>query len=192
MDRKDKLTALVLLAVVVVMGASLLYSRHSQGQDQALARALDRGDLTGVRTAIGRGADINTPGGEGNTALILASWQGDPEWVQEVIDLGADLNARSRDGSTALMCAVESGNAAVVRLLLQHGADPSIRGRYGYTPVMSAKLLGRTQIGKLLQAPPPPRKVRTARQVSQPGPGLAPFFGGWRSAPAAMVQATGR
>ena len=69
----------------------------------ALFDAVDKDDISQVKTLIAAGADVNARMSDGTTALLLASQKGNKEIVQELIAAGTDVNAKRNNGLTALM-----------------------------------------------------------------------------------------
>jgi len=64
------------------------------------------GDLERVQEILKEGkVDINKKDKDGNTALILASWNGHNEIVKSLLANGANINEKGEDGWTALISA---------------------------------------------------------------------------------------
>ena len=86
-----------------------------------------RGEVEGVREALGRGVDVNTrnEGNEWNewnmTGLMMAATEGHEEVVEVLLaQPGLDINCKDNDGSTALHWACDRGAGVVRRLLAIH------------------------------------------------------------------------
>jgi ankyrin repeat protein len=109
-------------------------------------------DINVIEHLIDHGADVNAKGGNGYTALILASFYGHIDIVRLLIDAGADVNASSNTGSTALMLASDCGYLDIVRLLIDAGADVNTSNKYGWTALMWASDCGYLDIVELLRS----------------------------------------
>ncbi|KAI9324319.1 ankyrin repeat-containing domain protein [Zopfochytrium polystomum] len=99
-------------------GASLVGVDHRV--TPPLLRACEQGNFDFVRLLIERGADVNSQGDGGFSALYVASRQGSVEIVEYLVMKGADVNAWS-----PFFMACAHGNADAAVALLQHGAKVS-------------------------------------------------------------------
>jgi len=109
-----------------------------------LADAAMRQDRNAVRTLLQHGADVNTPQGDGMTALHWAARNGDADTAAMVIAAGANLRATTRLGAyTALHLAGAAGDAALIEQLAAAGAAVDARTTTGATPLMLAAASGR-------------------------------------------------
>lgn len=86
-----------------------------------LARA---GDAAQLLPVIEQGVPVNLANHQGDTLLILATYNNHPALVQALIDRGAEVNRLNARGQSALTCAVFVQNEESVRALLAAGADP--------------------------------------------------------------------
>jgi ankyrin repeat protein len=104
--------------------------------DAPVADAAQRGDLDAVTRLVEAGADVNTPHGDGMTALHWAAEagdsvhyagaSGDPEAVDLLVRHGADVEAREAVwGQTPLVFASSAGRLETVRALIDAGGDLS-------------------------------------------------------------------
>lgn len=71
------------------------------------------------------GANVNTVGNNGITALIHAACNGDIKTVTTLINRKADVDFKASN-RTALMWACTLGYYEIVEILLQNGADPNL------------------------------------------------------------------
>ena len=96
--------------------------------DSPVADAAMRGDATAVQALLAKGADVNTPQGDGMTALHWAAHNGDVSLARVLLDAGADVAAGTRIGRyTPLHLAAQAGTGEIVEMLLGDGADPGVR-----------------------------------------------------------------
>ncbi|MEM6529784.1 MAG: acyltransferase family protein, partial [Chloroflexota bacterium] len=81
------------------------------------------GNITGMEGFINEGIDVNAADPDnGNTAVMLASFNGHAEAVDWLVAQGADVNAVNNDGLTALNGTISLGRANTVERLLVAGA----------------------------------------------------------------------
>jgi ankyrin repeat protein len=135
------------LALVLLAPAS-----GSLAADAPLADASEKGDRAGVRTLVGRRADVNRAQVDGMTPLHWAVYHDDLATAKLLVDARADVKAANRYGVTPLSLACTNGNGAMVELLLDAGADPDTRLRGGETALMTAARTGKPGPVKALLA----------------------------------------
>jgi ankyrin repeat protein len=102
------------------------------------ANAVLSNDVDRAHYLIGKGAEIDKPDKQGNTALGVASRFACIEMMQLLVAAGAKVDAPDRDGWTALLRAVASNQVKSIKFLLEHGADREGAGPGGYTPLAIA------------------------------------------------------
>jgi ankyrin repeat protein len=102
------------------------------------ANAILANDVDRALYLIEKGADINKPDKQGNTAIGVASRFGCIEMMQLLVEHGAQVDASDRDGWTALLRAVVSNQVKSIQFLLDHGADRDGVGPSGYPPLAIA------------------------------------------------------
>jgi ankyrin repeat protein len=107
-----------------------------------------------VKLLLAAGANVNTKGADGWTALIYASWRGHEATTKLLIAAGAasEIDATSLHGSTALLDACDGGHEGVAKLLLAAGADPNIADSLGNTPLAAAKRRGNSLLESMLRS----------------------------------------
>ncbi len=109
----------------------------------SIADAAMQGDRASVLAMIKQGADVNTPQGDGVTALHWAARHGDAELIAALVTAGANPRATTRFGAyTALHLAAERGSAAIEKALLAAGAPVDAKTNTGATPLMFAAAAG--------------------------------------------------
>lgn len=92
---------------------------------QPVHLALQRGDVTALRTLLAHGANPNGKGANGRTAMALAlALESTPDEMAALLKGGADPDARGPDGRTAIDILLARRDFASAKLLLAHGADP--------------------------------------------------------------------
>lgn len=106
------------------------------------------GSLEIVKLLLKYGADPNTVGGSGNTALMNAAEGGDISIIKFLVGHGADINKARKDGVTALILAVRGNHEDAALYLLKHGANckASTRGVMGRDVLGEAAIKGNIDI----------------------------------------------
>ena len=142
----ERFGALATVAILVATGVL------AQAAEPDLIAAVRAGDADGARSLIAAGADVNTPQGDGATALHWAAHRNDLDAADLLIAAGADVDAANALGATPLWLAATNGSPAVVERLLAAGADPNAALRMGETPLMGAARSGSRPVVDLLLA----------------------------------------
>ena len=137
------------------LGASLNHAEHGNIDrygflDRSLRLASTHRNIEIMKILLHYGANVNSRGSHGTTALMLASGAdaGYPQAVQILIDHGADVNAINDFYETALniaySCALnirDYNKIETIKILLRAGADTDVIG--------NGELLGETILKKL-------------------------------------------
>lgn len=106
--------------------------------DDELDNAVVAADLERVKYLLGKEADVNALGKDGEAPLHIAATNGDKDMVALLVDHGARIDAPDRDGFSPLALAAARGNATVIPLLVARGADTEKPIGGGYTPLFVA------------------------------------------------------
>jgi len=105
-----------------------------------LTDAIGRNDIDAVRSALKKGANVNSRQGEA-PALIMALQLDHPDIARLLIEKGAKLEAKETYmGSTALHEAAYRQYLDIVRLLVEKGAKVNAKNSIGYTPFRYAAM----------------------------------------------------
>jgi ankyrin repeat protein len=110
--------------------------------DLDLPRAAKNQDKDAVRALLKQRADVNTPQGDGSTALHWAAHWDDRDTAGLLLGAGANVNAANDLGVTPLYLACANGSAAMVQTLLAAGANPNAAAATGVSPLMQAARSG--------------------------------------------------
>jgi cytohesin len=116
----------------------------------SLIDAAESGDGPTALGLLTDGADPNTLGPDGATALMWAVYNEDVALARALIDAGADVTLQSQFGTSALTEAAISGSAPLVGALLDAGADPNAENPEGETPLMAVARGGNVEAARLL------------------------------------------
>ena len=100
-----------------------------------LSESIDAGNVEIIKALIAKGAVINAPDSNKQTALQKASMKGDKELVAYLLDHGADINHLDDKNCTSTFLAAKFGFAEIVQLLIDRGADPQHPAHEGWTPL---------------------------------------------------------
>jgi ankyrin repeat protein len=167
----------VILGAVLVSVSTAAADRRSKGLDQELLKAVRDGNLERVRSAIRRGANVNTSTEFGETPLHLVTnlkiaealigaganpnardrefamtplFYADAGASRLLISKGAAVNVRARKGMTPLAWAVYWDQKEKVAVLIEHGANPNATDDDGKSPLHVAANWGKMEIARLL------------------------------------------
>ncbi|MFA6491357.1 MAG: ankyrin repeat domain-containing protein [Candidatus Babeliales bacterium] len=96
--------------------------------------AIENNDSGAIKAFIESGANLNTQGDGGVTALMVAGHsKTEPSIMQLLLEAEANPNLQNDNGVTALHVAANELNCEKIKLLLAHGADPTIQTKSGLT-----------------------------------------------------------
>jgi hypothetical protein len=112
--------------------------------------AVEKGDFAKVEKLLAEGADVNTRGKFGQTALHEAIMCDHVELAALLIERGADVNAVNKEGAEPLAAAAMRCDLKSAATLVKAGADVNHADNDGVTPLMWAANRGSTEIVKLL------------------------------------------
>ena len=110
--------------------------------DLRLVEAVKKQDSHTARILLEEGVDVNTPQGDGATALHWAAHWDDVETAEWLVRAGAHVNTTDEHGIAPLWLASTNGSAVMVEMLLNAGANPNSPLPTGETPLMRAARTG--------------------------------------------------
>jgi ankyrin repeat protein len=131
--------------LVLVLSASV-----ASAADAPLVDAAERGDRKAALALLAKGANPNTAGPDGTTAVMWAAAHDDLELVRALIAAKANVSLKNQFGTTAITEAAIIGSEKVLDALLKAGADANTRNPEGETPLMAAARSGRVEAAKRL------------------------------------------
>jgi ankyrin repeat protein len=118
--------------------------------DLRLVTAARERDVAEVRALIRQKVDVNTPQGDGATALHWAAHWDDLTLANLLLSAGARANAANDHKVTPLSLACLNGSASMVEALLRAGANPNLASVAGETPLMIAAHTGNVTVVRQL------------------------------------------
>lgn len=135
-----------------VLSTLLITCTFSNAQT-ALIDATKSQNRTAVETLINENVNVDTPQGDGATALHWSVYRNDAEITELLLSNGANPNASDDHGVSPLSLAALNANPRLIQLLLEAGAEVNAARVSGETPLMIAAHVGNTEaIGLLLDA----------------------------------------
>src|SRR6516164_7556251 len=103
------------LYLVAACFATVAVTSAQTPAGSTVADAAKRGDVATVKALLSKGADVNSPEGDGMTALHWAADRGDTALAQMLLYAGANVSAGTRIGQyTPLHLAARTGSVGVV------------------------------------------------------------------------------
>ena len=113
-------TATLALVLAGTAGVAFTWQQRQQRLNRALAEAVDGCRLARVMPLVRQGANVNTVGDQGFTALLVAAGERDVLLVRELLDYGAAVDARPQCRSSS---ASERDRLNTTPLLLAAGYE---------------------------------------------------------------------
>lgn len=136
-----------LLSLLAIIAISTL---NATGQSvHPILKAVRKGDLTKIKTAVKMGTDLNKTYEPGYTPLCAAVKYQQLELIKYLIKTNIDLQKMSNN-KTPLMYAAKYGHLEIVKLLLQHGANKDAKNSKGRTALDYARKYEQGDIIKCL------------------------------------------
>jgi len=151
-----------------------------RGRPDPVWVALHENSAEAVRILRRHDVDIDIPGDNGETPLMLAAANGSTEMVRAFLENGANPNRTiprgKQAGRTALIGAISARSAEAVELLLSHGGRADLADAHGWLPVHYAVYYDNTpsleilemlvKHGVNLDAPAPGQRAETPLMVA--------------------------
>ena len=138
----------VLIALVVAGALAGLPSAIAADHD--LIAAVKAEDMTTVKELLKTGWDVDSPQGDGGTALHWAAHRDNLQLASILLAADANPNVSDDHGVTSLALACLNGSPSMVAELLEAGADPDLAKSSGETPLMTASRVGNLDVVRLL------------------------------------------
>ena len=134
-------TVLMVLAVA---------GRVTIAAENLLLEAAENGERAAALQLLAKGANPNTPGPDGTTAIMYAAANDDIELVRALIKAGANVTLKNQFGTSAMTEAAILGSAPIIEALLKAGADANTRNPEGETPLMAVARSGKVDAARRL------------------------------------------
>lgn len=142
MNRRTKsiLKKSALIIALVLLAGSLARHRDARTSlpPDSLARAIETRNAQLLELSFDEKLDVNLPGSDGRTPLLIATAQQDGAMVQRLLDAGAKPDLADPRGTTPLLLAIVQQDSAIAQRLLDRKADVNIADQHGMTPLLKA------------------------------------------------------
>ena len=147
---------------------SLLVASTGMAADLRLVQAAKSDNKEAIRSLLKQHVNVNTPEGDGSTALSWASYRDDLVTADLLIAAGANVNASNDYAATPLLLACANGSAGMVNKLLKAGANPNASVWMGETVLMRCARTGNVEAVKALLVKGANVNAKEARQGDTP------------------------
>ena len=145
--------ALSVAAPWILSAAAAQSTAPFDDPDRRLVDAVQQRDFDTARELLaGGGVDVDTPQGDGATAVAWAAHWDEIDLASSLIAAGGDVGAANDLDVTPLMLAADNGSLPMVELLLGAGADADAPRPTGDTAIMFAARAGSAAVVERLAA----------------------------------------
>ena len=145
--------ALSVAAPGILSAAAAQSTAPFDDPDRRLVDAVQQRDFDTARELLaGGGVDVDTPQGDGATAVAWAAHWDEIDLASSLIAAGGDVGAANDLDVTPLMLAADNGSLPMVELLLGAGADADAPRPTGDTAIMFAARAGSAAVVERLAA----------------------------------------
>jgi ankyrin repeat protein len=108
----------------------------------SLEKAMFKRNFARIQRIVRAGANLDEPGSNGITPLMMAVDNGDVELARYLVKSGANVNAMGADGTTALALVIGKGDVDLMIEVISLGADVNWINAADETPLMEALYSG--------------------------------------------------
>ena len=136
----------IFTATMAICGVAII----ATAAEPTLLDAAEGGDRVAALRLLSKGANPNTPGPDGTTAVMYAAANDDVELVRALIKAGANVTLKNQLGTSAITEAAIIGSAPIIDALLKAGADANTKNPEGETPLMAVARSGNVAAARLL------------------------------------------
>jgi ankyrin repeat protein len=152
---KNILKKSALAGALVLLAGSLATQRDARSSlpPDSLARAIETRNTQLLELCFEENVDVNAPGADGRTPLLVATTQQDGAMVQRLLDAGAKPDIADPRGTTPLLMAVSQQDGGIAQRLLDRKAEVNVTDETGATPLLKATMQhDATMVQRLLDA----------------------------------------
>jgi len=115
-----------------------------------LIELVQRNDLAAVKSALAKGAKVNTQDSHKRNLLLIATVNQQLEMAQLLVAHGADVNMQADNLDSPFLYAGASGQTTLVKLYLENGARFDVFNRYHGSALIPACERGHVETVKVL------------------------------------------
>ncbi|KPE49255.1 ankyrin repeat domain-containing protein [Chryseobacterium indologenes] len=124
--------------------------KENRMEQKDIIGLVKKNDLAAVKSALDKGADVNTKDRIGRSLLLIATREKQVEMAKLLVSYKADVNLQDDQLDSPFLYAGASGQTELVKLFLENGARFDVFNRYNGTALIPACERGHVETVKIL------------------------------------------
>lgn len=124
--------------------------KENRMEQKDIIGLVKKNDLAAVKSALDKGANVNTKDRIGRSLLLIATREKQIEMAKLLVSYKADVNLQDDQLDSAFLYAGASGQTELVKLFLENGARFDLFNRYNGTALIPACERGYVETVKVL------------------------------------------
>lgn len=124
--------------------------KENRMEQKEITDLVRKNDIAAVKSALDKGADVNTRDRRGRSLLLIATVEKHTEMAEMLVSYRADVNLQDDQKDSPFLYAGTSGQTGLVKLFLANGARFDLFNRYNGTALIPACERGHVETVKVL------------------------------------------